>query len=111
MQQQAINNIVSATGGSDIASILKDIQTLLSNMENTKCCTVPTGTGGGKNTEWNGLTFWTKPGFEYEYCWAHGVCKHRGKGCPNKRKGHKEGATFDNRMGGSIRRFNLYAST
>ena len=110
-QQQAINNITSATGGTDIVSVLKDIQTRLSNMENTRCRTATTATGGGTKTEWNGPTFWTKPGFEYEYCWTHGVCKHKGKGCPNKRKGHKEDATFENRMGGSIRRFNLYNST
>ena len=108
-QQQVINNITGTVGNSDIGTILKDIQTRLTNMEQGQCRVIPK-TAGNK-TNWDGPAFWTKPGFEYEYCWTHGVCRHKGKGCPNKRKGHKDDATFDNRMGGSIKRFNLYAST
>ena len=35
------------------------------------------------------------------YCWTCGCCSHWGKNCPNKKKGHKNEATFRNRMGGS----------
>ena len=35
------------------------------------------------------------------YCWTCGCCPHWGKNCPRKAKGHKNNATFKNRMGGS----------
>ena len=38
-----------------------------------------------------------------KYCHSHGACNHDGKDCRNKRHGHKEAATFDNKMGGSKR--------
>ena len=43
-----------------------------------------------------------KTGQEWKhYCWTCGCCPHWGKNCPNKKKGHKNEATFKNRMGGS----------
>jgi len=36
-----------------------------------------------------------------KYCWTHGLCNHISKECKNKREGHKDDATFKNRMGGS----------
>ena len=35
------------------------------------------------------------------YCWTHGCCTHWSKNCPQKKSGHKDDATFRNRMGGS----------
>ena len=35
------------------------------------------------------------------YCWTHGCCNHWGRDCNNKTTGHKDDATFRNRMGGS----------
>jgi hypothetical protein len=35
------------------------------------------------------------------YCWTCGCCPHWSKNCPKKSKGHKNEATFSNRMGGS----------
>ena len=35
------------------------------------------------------------------YCWTHGCCTHWGRLCPQKKAGHKDDATFRNRMGGS----------
>ena len=35
------------------------------------------------------------------YCWTHGCCTHWGRTCPQKASGHKDDATFRNRMGGS----------
>ena len=35
------------------------------------------------------------------YCWSCGCCVHWGRNCPNKKSGHKDEATFRNRMGGS----------
>ena len=36
-----------------------------------------------------------------KYCWSHGACGHEGKYCRNKKDGHKDNATFGNKMGGS----------
>ena len=36
-----------------------------------------------------------------KYCWSHGACGHPGCECKNKKPGHKDEATFDNKMGGS----------
>ena len=36
-----------------------------------------------------------------KYCWTHGACNHGGSDCRWKAKGHKDEATFDNKMGGS----------
>lgn len=35
------------------------------------------------------------------YCWTHGCTSHWGRQCKNKKAGHKDDATFKNRMGGS----------
>ena len=35
------------------------------------------------------------------YCWTHGVCGHDSKDCRNKKPGHQDSATFDNKLGGS----------
>ena len=36
-----------------------------------------------------------------KYCWTHGSCFHSSKQCTNKADGHKDEATFRNRMAGS----------
>ena len=35
------------------------------------------------------------------YCWTHGACSHQSKDCRNKRQGHKDEASFANKLGGS----------
>ena len=35
------------------------------------------------------------------YCWTHGAGNHKSADCCNKKDGHKDNATFDNRMDGS----------
>ena len=35
------------------------------------------------------------------YCWTHGAGNHKSADCRNKKDGHKDSATLDNRMGGS----------
>ena len=66
------------------------------------------GTGGYKNPSGGGKG---KPqaqahidGRPVSYCWTHGVTRnlhHSSKSCSRKNEGHKEEATFGNRMGGS----------
>ena len=36
-----------------------------------------------------------------KYCWSHGACAHWGKDCRDKKPGHKDEATFKDKMGGS----------
>lgn len=36
-----------------------------------------------------------------KYCWSHGACAHNGSDCRNKKPGHKDNATFANKLGGS----------
>ena len=35
------------------------------------------------------------------YCWTHGACGHPSNKCRNKKPGHQDNATFENRMNGS----------
>ena len=35
------------------------------------------------------------------YCWTHGAGNHKSSDCRNKKDGHKDNATFNNRMSGS----------
>ena len=35
------------------------------------------------------------------YCWLHGGCGHLGGRCRDKKDGHRDEATFENKMGGS----------
>ena len=37
------------------------------------------------------------------YCWTHGACAHDSKNCRNKADGHRNNATFQNKLGGSTR--------
>jgi len=56
-----------------------------------------TGQSGSSSSHIN-----PKTGQEWKrYCWSCGCCTHWGKNCPNKKKGHKNDATFKNRMNGS----------
>ena len=36
-----------------------------------------------------------------KYCWTHGGCTHDSPDCQGKANGHQDGATFENKMGGS----------
>ena len=36
-----------------------------------------------------------------KYCWTHGACGHHGKNCRGKAQGHKDAATFEDKVGGS----------
>ena len=36
-----------------------------------------------------------------KYCWTHGAGNHLSKDCKKRRRGHKEDATFADKMGGS----------
>ena len=60
------------------------------------------GDGGGGGTRPDGTPSWHKRNNVSDYCWTHGACAHDGSACKNKKPGHKDEATFANKMGGSI---------
>ena len=37
------------------------------------------------------------------YCWSHGRCGHKGVDCRNKKEGHQDNATFNNKKNGSTK--------
>ena len=40
-----------------------------------------------------------------KYCWTHGGCKHQGSDCTHKAQGHKNEATFANKMRSSTKNY------
>ena len=36
-----------------------------------------------------------------KYCWSHGACAHSSSECNAKKEGHRDDATFENKLGGS----------
>ena len=58
---------------------------------------------GGRNGGGNGGGGYRKRKNTSKYCWTHGACAHSSKECSNKKAGHKDGATFSNKLGGSTR--------
>ena len=39
----------------------------------------------------------------HKYCWTHGGCNHWGPECFRQANGHQQGASFQNKMGGSVK--------
>ena len=37
------------------------------------------------------------------YCWTHGGCNHKSSECRNKKEGHQDDATFNDKKGGSTK--------
>ena len=57
-------------------------------------------TNKGKNSRTDTINPKTGQAWK-RYCWTCGCCTHWGKNCPNTKSGHKDEATFKNRMNGS----------
>ena len=60
--------------------------------------------GGGRNQRQNTRT--RNPN-QCKYCWTHGLCNHFSCDCRTKADGHQDGATKENRMGGSVKNIPL----
>ena len=41
------------------------------------------------------------------YCWTHGACCHKSSDCRNKKDGHQDDATFNNKKNGSTKGCNV----
>ena len=77
--------------------------TMFKNLEK-KMDDISTNKNKGDNDTYNSLTDKINPhtGKPWKrYCWSCGCTTHKGRDCPNKKEGHKDEASFKNRMGGS----------
>ena len=93
----------------EILQLLKDIR---ADMKQTTNAITPKNPKGNSSTTKN-PRITVKPGFKtpddfrgrrwktHKYCWTHGACGHGSSDCVQKAEGHKDEATFQNRMGGS----------
>ena len=72
----------------DMLSAIKDLQTEINDLKSSK----------KETKEYKGYT--TRAN-KTKYCHSHGACAHESKFCKNKRPGHKNEATFVNKMNGS----------
>ncbi len=85
------------------AEMLRLIQQLQQQVASLQCVPVgtpttpsqPPLTPSGSGTRPRGRRTTNK------YCYTHGACAHTGFECTNKKEGHKDEATFANKMGGS----------
>ena len=83
-----------------LAKQLEMLQTQINNLTLTNQNVGLQRAGGNKNNTDNIIN--PRTGQPYRrYCWSCGCCTHWSKNCPKKLKGHKDQATFKNRMGGS----------
>jgi hypothetical protein len=105
------NNQMNATtqqGQQAIIAAIQQLQQQFNNMNSTinnritGAQTSSTTTGNrnsGSNNSGNNQRF-TRTNIS-KYCWSHGACAHDSSDCNSKREGHKDGATFENKQGGS----------
>ena len=59
------------------------------------------GFGGGRGRGRGRGGYYSNPRRHDRYCWTHGACAHDSATCNHKKSGHKNDATFTNKMGGS----------
>ena len=57
--------------------------------------------GGGRGRGRGRGGIYSNPRRHDKYCWTHGACAHESAACNHKKPGHKNDATFTNKMGGS----------
>ena len=75
----------------DMIAAIKDLQKEIKDLKSSKQSNNAQGQYRGYTTRHN----------KSKYCYTHGACAHEGKFCKKKRQGHKDDATFDDKMGGS----------
>ena len=91
---QQANNITtdSKVTNAQLFTFLKTLQNKVDRLENNKPSTHIETTS----------TISPRTGKYFKhYCFSCGCCPHWRKHCPTKKSGHKNDATFKNRMGGS----------
>ena len=114
---EKVANSVASTCAASNAQLLEhvnELQQMVSSMQVQMC--QPTsfmpqyplgynyhGTpfGGGRGRGQGRGTPFSNPRRYHKYCWTHGACAHDSPQCKSKKTGHKDEATFQNKMGGS----------
>ena len=69
------------------------------------------GFGGGRGRGRGRGGYYSNPRRHDRYCWTHGACAHDSATCNHKKSGHKNDATFTNKMGGSTVNCNQLSQT
>ena len=76
----------------DMIAAIKDLQKEIKDLKSSK---------NKSNTAQGHSRGYTTRHNKSKYCYTHGACAHEGKFCKKKRQGHKDDASFDDKMGGS----------
>ena len=93
-ESNASNGINSISSASTVATLLSSIKSLEEELQHLKLVQVSQQTAGKTINPRTGKK-WKR------YCWSCGCCPHSSKYCPNKLPGHRDDASFKNRLGGS----------
>ena len=91
-QNESANGISSPYELNQILAALQSITNRITTLETT-------GTNNSNTSQRPGVP--RRRRNVSNYCWSHGACAHTSAECQNKRTGHQDAATFNNKMGGS----------
>ena len=91
-EMHAANNVSNTT--ESFSQLLREMQEMKNTVKNLTLTNQQSKKEQKDVNPKNGLP-WKR------YCWSCGCCAHWGRNCPNKKTGHKNEATFKNRMNGS----------
>ena len=81
----------------DMLSAIKELQKEIKELKSTKQQNKNTPKTSNQG-QYEGYTTRVN---KSKYCHTHGSCAHKSKFCKNKRPGHKNEATFEDKMNGS----------
>ena len=99
LAEENINQVGSST---DIQlEMLKTIQAMQKEMKVLKEKQIQKPSKALTKEKTPGKRSYTTRDNTSEYCHTHGACAHPGKFCKRKQPGHKDEATFADKMGGS----------
>ena len=104
IQQQPDQQMLAVKSQHDntINELLKQMATMQSQIKNLTMVAQPSINQNQGHLSQNSDNINPKTGKPWRrYCWSCGCCPHWGKHCPQKKRGHKDEASFRNRMGGS----------
>jgi hypothetical protein len=86
-------NAASSNNNAQLVEAIQQLmQTIQANQSNSSGGTSRTGRRNTGNRPRRNTS---------KYCWSHGACSHSSAECNNKRPGHTDAATFEEKMGGS----------
>ena len=96
---QLIHQANIAAAATDQQTILmQQILQMMQNMQTQLMTTAPPQLHSSRS---NGTNNPRRRHTTTKYCWSHGACAHDSNECTNKKPGHVNGATFQDRKGAS----------